>query len=92
MARTPASELADIAAASVDLVEFYKIDELTTDLICCDIKADGRRWFFHEEGEGWDALIEQLALLPGFRVDWLGHVSQPPFAECRFVAYEQSDG
>ncbi|WP_426264213.1 hypothetical protein [Sphingomonas sp. PWP1-2] len=35
--------------ADIARVIFYKRDELTTDLICCDIEALGQTWIFHEE-------------------------------------------
>jgi hypothetical protein len=36
----------------------------------CDVQIAGDTWFFHEEMEGWDALVEHLEQLPGFRADW----------------------
>jgi hypothetical protein len=70
-------------------VTFYKRDELTTDLICCEIQAAECRWVFHEEMGGWDDLVEQLKELPGFRADWFSQVSQPAFEHATFVAYSR---
>ena len=78
--------LADIAKAV-----FYKRDQLTTDLICCEIEtAEGARTF-HEEMAGWDLLIRHLEGLPGFRDDWFAAVSQPPFAACETIAFVRGD-
>lgn len=52
---------------AVEKVVFFKLDELTTDLICCEVEASGEVWFFHEEADGWKGLISYLEQLPGFR-------------------------
>ncbi|HEX5183064.1 MAG TPA: hypothetical protein VFW19_07915 [Allosphingosinicella sp.] len=77
--------------ARIETVTFYKRDELTTDLICCDVEIAGRIRFFHEEQEGWDALLTHLEKLPGFRRDWRDTVMPPPFARNQFTAFEQPD-
>ncbi len=76
-----------IPLTRVDRVTFFKRDELTTDLICCTVEAGGKVWFFHEEAEGWDALVRYLEELPGFRRDWYEAVVQPPFARSETIAY-----
>jgi hypothetical protein len=73
----------------IDRVTFFKRDELTTDLICCDVAAADQTWFFHEDLSGRDALLRHLEQLPGFRADWYAAVAQPPFAACETVAYER---
>ncbi|MBK5265485.1 MAG: hypothetical protein JJE34_09690 [Alphaproteobacteria bacterium] len=75
--------------SKIDEVVFYKRDEITTDLICCDVSIGGKVWFFHEEATGWDTLIDHLGKLPGWRSDWFSSVSQPPFAECRTIAFQK---
>jgi hypothetical protein len=75
--------------AEVSRVEFYKRDELTTDLICCEVTAGGEVHFSHEEERGWDAVVEALRALPGFDPDWFARVSQPPFDESRICAFER---
>ena len=70
-------------------VSFFKRDELTTDLICCEVGIDGWTWTFHEETEGWDLLLRHLERLPGFRADWYGAVVEPPFESCATVAFER---
>ena len=81
-----------IPLASIESVTFSKKDELTTDLICCEIKAAGRAWFFHEEVEGWTALVRYLERLPGFRQDWYASVVHPPFARSETVAFSADAG
>jgi len=73
----------------IEAVTFYKRDELTTDLICCDVQVGGETFFFHEEAEGWDMLIKHLEQLPGFRSDWYAAVSQPPFSLSETVAFRR---
>ncbi len=81
--------------ADVRRVEFYKRDELTTDLICCNITLNGKAGaeeviFAHEEMPHWDELIQRLEFLGGFDVEWFSQVSQPPFAECRYEAFART--
>lgn len=73
--------------SSIDKVTFTKRDEITTDLICCEVVTGEQIWTFHEEMPGWDALIAHLSGLPGFREDWFAAVSQPAFAPCETVAF-----
>lgn len=70
-------------------VTFYKRDEITTDLICCDVTVGEKVWAFHEELVGWDMLIEHLRGLPSFRDDWFATVSQPAFAPSETVAFSR---
>lgn len=87
--RIPADFEEQIPLGAITKVTFFKIDEITTDLICCEVEADGRVWFFHEEAEGWDALVRYLEKLPGFRQDWYGAVFLPPFARSDTLAYRR---
>ena len=95
MDRSPRRDVIDqsildrLLLAEIDSVTFYKRDELTTDLICCDVGVDGRVWVFHEEADGWDLLLLHLERLPGFRMDWYQSVALPPFAPCETVAYRR---
>ena len=84
-----AERLGLLPLAEIDRVTFYKRDELATDLICCDVEIRGQTWFFHEELDGWDLLLQHLQKLPGFRSDWYSAVSQPPFAPCETVAFSR---
>jgi len=75
--------------ADIRKVVFYKRDELTTDLICCDVEARELTWFFHEELEGWQDFVRYLEGLPNFRADWYASVVQPPFAPSETVAFQR---
>jgi hypothetical protein len=46
-----ANLLEQLPLSEVDKVTFYKRDEVTTDLVCCDVKVGERIWTFHEELE-----------------------------------------
>ena len=74
---------------SIKRVTFYKRDELTTDLICCEVESASGNLFLHEEADEWPSSIEHLSKLEGFRADWFSQVSQPPFKPCTFVAFEK---
>lgn len=81
--------LAQLPLADIGKVTFHKRDELTTDLICCNVVVGDRVWTFHEELAGWDLLIDHLQRLPCFRADWFAAVSQPPFATSETVAFSR---
>lgn len=81
--------LARIPLEQVDKVTFYKRDELTTDLICCDVSVGGKVWTFHEDLVGWSLLVQHLERLPDFNSDWFASVSQPPFTYSETVAFSR---
>jgi hypothetical protein len=83
------SVIEQLPLETIDRVTFYKRDELTTDLICCDIDVVSQIWRFHEEVPGWELLLRHLAQLPGFRVDWYAAVVQPAFATNETVAFSR---
>lgn len=83
------NSLKHFALDEVTKVTFYKRDEVTTDLICCDVVVGERVWTFHEDSSDWSALVQRLAKLPGFQADWFDAVSLPPFVACEFVAFSQ---
>jgi hypothetical protein len=85
--RIPADLEERLPLPAIERVTFFKRDELTTDLICCEIQASGQSWLFHEEAEGWDALVRYLERLPRFRSDWYSSVVQPPFAPSETIAF-----
>jgi hypothetical protein len=85
-----ASLLRQLPLNEVEKVTFYKRDEITTDLICCDVEIGGQVWTFHEEQVGWALLLEHLGTLADFRSDWLSAVSQPPFATSETVAFKRN--
>jgi hypothetical protein len=88
MTITPAV-LAQMPLPDVGTVIFYKRDEITTDLICCDVEVAGHVWTFHEEATGWRDLIGHLSALPGFRADWHEAVVSLPFATSETVAFDR---
>jgi hypothetical protein len=58
---TISAELLDrLPLVEIDQVTFYKRDEVTTDLICCDVEIRGKTWSFHEELVGWELLLQHL--------------------------------
>jgi hypothetical protein len=81
--------LALLPLSAIRRVTFYKRDEFTTDLICCEVESEGETWTFHEEMIGWDSLIGHLEALEDFRRDWFAAVSQPPFATSATVAFHR---
>jgi hypothetical protein len=87
MTNIDAELLANLPLTDIAKVTFYKRDELTTDLICCDVVVGENVWMFNEELVGWDLLMDHLQRLPSFRGDWFAAVSQPPFASCETVAF-----
>jgi hypothetical protein len=87
--RSSPDGLCDIPLANIDRVTFFKRDEITTDLICCEIVSPGQVQTFHEEMPVWDALMAHLAGLPGFQQDWFAAVSQPAFQPRETVAFER---
>jgi len=81
--------LAQLPLADIGKVMFHKRDEITSDLICCDVVVGEKVWTFHEELVGWEMLIEHLQGLPSFRDDWFAAVSQPPFATSETVVFSR---
>ena len=88
MTITPAI-LRQLPLSAIRAVIFYKRDEITTDLICCDVEVAGQVWTFHEEAAGWSDLIAHLSALPGFGADWYETVASDPFARSETVAFER---
>ena len=86
----PKPALAGLRIQEIRRIEFYKTDQIATDLICCDIQCRESVFHFHEEEPEWSDLIHSLCALDGFRDDWFVQVSQPAFAESRFVAFESN--
>ncbi|MHA4835820.1 hypothetical protein [Sphingopyxis sp. MSC1_008] len=87
MACIDAELLSRLPLADVEKIVFYKRDELTTDLICCDVRVAGEVWTFHEALTGWELLIDHLHRLPGFEPAGLASIAQPPFEVSEAVAF-----
>ena len=81
------STIDQLPLESIDRVAFYKRDELTTDLICCDVEIGQQARWFHEEQQGWDLLLSHLERLPGFKRDWWDSVVHRAFERCDTVVY-----
>lgn len=80
----------ELSLDDVSTVVFYKRDEITTDLICCELGlASDAIWRFHEEMPSWQALLDALSTLPGFDRNWQVDVVPQAFAENRFVAFRR---
>ena len=79
--------------STVRTVTFFKRDELTTDLICCEVEVDGADLpeilRNNEESESWQEWIDALQQLKGFEHEWFALVSQPAFAPNVTVAYQR---
>jgi hypothetical protein len=80
---------AALCVGDIERVKFLKRDEVTSDLICCEILSNGLRWTYHEEMAEWEQLLTDLNTLPGFAIDWFENVSQPPFASSEFIAFQR---
>ena len=75
---------------AVERVEFFKRDQVTTDLMCCEIALrDSRFLEWNEDMSDWPAIIASLEGLPGFDRDWFARVSQPPFEPSCHLAYQR---
>jgi len=72
-------------------VEFFKRDELTTDLLCCEILTSGAKgnetWFVHEESTQWENVLALVNQLPNFDLNWREKMVHPVFAENRTTAF-----
>jgi len=90
MTKIDASVLEQLPLSEIDSVTFYKRDELTTDLICCEVATGDSVRTFHEELPGWEMLLQHLYKLPGFLTDWFALVSQPAFETKKTVAFTRS--
>jgi hypothetical protein len=62
------TEVVQVPFAEIREVTFYKRDELTTDLICCDVLVGTGEsalvWTLHKEMWGFDKLTQLLEELP----------------------------
>lgn len=80
-----------ITPDNVNQIVFFKRDELTTDLICCEITINTERssviCFVHEESDEWERILLEMEQLKGFDKSWPEKVIKPPFAENRTIAF-----
>ena len=75
--------------AKVIRVEFYKRDQLTTDLIHCNIITPDGVISAHEDQPYWEELIRKLEFLGGFDVEWYPQISGPALAVSDYVAFQR---
>ncbi|GAA0296808.1 hypothetical protein GCM10009087_03250 [Sphingomonas oligophenolica] len=84
----------DVSLDEVRAIIAYKLDELTTDLVCCDIvtgAGDGEQIrTIHEELSGFDAAMAKFENLPGFNREWRDAVIDPTFATNRTLIYSRT--
>jgi hypothetical protein len=85
-----------ISFDEISVVVAYKVDEFTTDLVCCDIVtgSEGGEQIrtIHEEISGFETLMSRLEALPGFDRKWREAVIPPPFAGNRTIIYQRGAG
>jgi hypothetical protein len=83
-----------VSLDEVSAIVTYKIDELTTDLVCCDIVTglgDGeQRRTIHEQIRGFGTVMARFEALPGFNKQWRDAVILPPFATNRTTIYNRA--
>jgi len=75
-------------------IALFKRDEMTTDLICCEItaKADvGNDYSIvvHEDMDGFETMMATLAALDGFDRGWFEKVARPAFATNFTVVFQR---
>lgn len=89
-----AKETDAVSLDEVRAIVAYKLDELTTDLVCCDVvtgAADGEQIrTIHEELLGFDTAMKVFEALPGFDRQWRDVVALPPSATNRTVIYDRA--
>ncbi|HLZ66804.1 MAG TPA: hypothetical protein VKQ29_11280 [Aliidongia sp.] len=82
-----------VSLDEVRAIVAYKIDEITTDLICCDITTGPEErpkiLTIHEEIPGFDAVMTLFEALPDFNPQWRNAVLLEPFAENRTTLYRR---
>lgn len=81
-----------VAFDQVQRVTAWKLDRLTTDLVCVEIvsgEAPGSlARTLTEDIPGFEALMRRLESLPGFDADWRAKVLLPPFRDCRTTIFD----
>ncbi len=83
-----------VSLEEIKTIFAYKLDEITTDLVCCDIVTgvgDGEQIrTIHEELPGFDVAMARLEALPAFNQMWRDDVLLPPFATNRTTIYSRT--
>ncbi len=82
-----------ITREKIERVSFFKTDEITTDLICCEIEFQNNdqleKVILSEDCENFESLETWIATLPSFDTEWRSRVVQPPFKENFTVAFDR---
>lgn len=82
-----------VALASIKEIIAYKMDLLTTDLVCWELRVrcgDGEQfWTIHEEAVGFGAVAVLLETLPGFYGRWREAVILPAFEANSTIIYQR---
>ena len=85
-----------LALDTISMITAYKVDTLTSDLICCDIEAelsgDPQIISVHEDLPGFDRFMSSLETLLGFHRGWREAVALPAFADKRMPIYSRIEG
>jgi adenylosuccinate synthase len=83
-----------VSLDEINAVVAYKLDEITTDLVCCDIVTgvgDGEQIrTIYEELPGFDSAMARLKALPAFNQMWRDELILPPFATNRTTLYRRT--
>jgi len=78
--------------SSIERLEGYKLDLMTTDEICMRLTFDGLVVTFSEETPGWYIFQEKLhAALPEVSSNWEFDITFPAFATNFTILYERGD-
>ena len=90
---TGVGSLHTITREKVEKVSFFKTDEITTDLICCEIEFQKKdqleKAILHEDCENFESFETWIAKLPSFDTEWRSKVVHPPFKENFTVAFDR---
>ncbi len=77
----------------IEKVTFFKIDEFTSDLVCCDIvfSDDNGLQIIHlnEDRDDLARVDCYFASVEGYDKNWRENVILPPFEECEYVAFKR---
>jgi hypothetical protein len=78
---------------AVNLIQTYKQDLYTVDMICLDFFTDGQQSAYHtnDDMEGFDILCQNLRrYFPSIPEDWWSQVAFPAFASNHNVLYDRT--
>ena len=91
-----------VAGGIVDAVSFddvraivaYRLDEVTSDLLCCDIITgsvdDEQIRTIHEDIPGFEATMTRCEVLPGFDKGWRAAALRPQGVKTRMTIYHRT--